>query len=129
MCRKKIYRKKNDVCQSTCVAVTIEILCPTVDHRNTLLPSDRGASSVVKGCEAKRQLVSIAVLVGVILLGVLIGRGGTPAVSAGVVLHPAVHEGEHAGVLVGVAVAAVSPGNVVPVAVCGQSAPAAKKIM
>ena len=89
-----------------------------------MLPSDRGASSVVKGREAKSQLVSIAVLVGVILLGVLIGRGGTPAIRTSAVLHPAVHEGEHAVVLIGVSVAAVSPGDVVSVAVSGQSAPA-----
>ena len=92
-----------------------------------MLPSDRGASSVVKGREAKRQLVSIAVLVGVILLGVLIGRGGAPAVHTGVVLHPTVDEGIDAVVLVGVTVATVGPGDVVPVAVCRQSAPAKNK--
>ena len=86
----------------------------------------RGASPIVEGGEAKCQLVSVTVLVRVILLGVLVGRGGTPAIRTSAVLHPAVHEGEHAVVLIGVSVAAVSPGDVVSVAVSGQSAPATK---
>ena len=89
----------------------------------------RGACPIVEGGEAKCQLVSVTVLVRVILLGVLVGRGGTPAIRTSAVLHPAVHEGEHAVVLIGVSVAAVSPGDVISVAVSGQSTPATNKIV